>query len=103
MDKLLGGIEFGGTKTICAVGYADGRLIARKNIPTTSIQDTLSLVYDFFDSQDPITALGVGSFGPLNVNEQSKSYGSINNAPKDGWTNVDLNDVFGAIKLTSLT
>jgi fructokinase len=90
MDKLYGGIELGGTKTICAVGHADGQLIAHHSIPTTSVEETLHAVYNFFDGQGSLAALGVGSFGPLNVNRQSENYGSIYNAPKEGWTNVAL-------------
>jgi len=90
MNGLFGGIEFGGTKTICAVGHADGQLVAHKTIPTTSVEETLRAVYNFFDSQGSLVAVGVGSFGPLNVNQQSDDYGSIYNSPKKGWADVAL-------------
>jgi len=91
MDKLFGGIEFGGTKTICAVGRENGDLVVHETIPTTSVEETLRAVCGFFARQSPVTALGVGSFGPLDINEQSLEYGSIRNSPKEGWTNVALN------------
>lgn len=93
MNELYGGIEFGGTKTICAVGDVSGRLFAQATIPTTSVEETLQAVFDFFDERGPIQALGVGSFGPLGVNRHSENYGSIYNAPKSGWKNVRLKDL----------
>ena len=90
MDEMYGGIEFGGTKTICAIGSQEGEITAKVTIPTTTVESTLGAVYDFFKNQSPIKALGIGSFGPLNINSQSEDYGSIYNAPKSGWTNVNL-------------
>lgn len=90
MNQLFGGIELGGTKTICAVGDANGKLAAHETFPTTSVKETFQSIYGFFNSQPSITALGIGSFGPLNIDKHSEDYGSIYNAPKDGWTDVAL-------------
>lgn len=93
MDELYGGIELGGTKTICAVGSLKGQIIAKTTIPTTTVEVTLGAIYDFFENQSSIKALGVGSFGALKINSQSEDYGSIYNAPKVGWTNVKLKNL----------
>ncbi|MFZ1249399.1 MAG: ROK family protein [Candidatus Saccharimonadales bacterium] len=95
MHKIYGGVEIGGTKTICAIGHADGRLLAHKTIPTTSVEETLLAVNRFFEGQAPVAALGVGSFGPLNLHKLSEDYGSIHNSPKPGWTKVDLKTRLG--------
>jgi fructokinase len=90
MQSTCGGIEFGGTKTICATGNADGELFAQVTIPTTTVEETLAAVYDFFAKQGPVTAIGVGAFGPLELRTSSPEYGSIRNTPKEGWANVAL-------------
>lgn len=89
-QKLYGGIEFGGTKTICALGNANGELVAQTTIPTTSVEETLGGVYEFFKLNRPIVSLGVGAFGPLNLDSNFEEYGSIYNAPKIGWTRVGI-------------
>jgi len=66
-QKLYGGVEFGGSKTVCAIGDATGVLTAQTNIPTTSVDETLAAVFEFFAQNVPIVSLGVGSFGPLQL------------------------------------
>lgn len=90
MEELYGGIELGGTKTICAIGTASGELIAQTIIPTTTADETLGAVYHFFELQGLIKALGVGTFGPLNLDATSPLYGTIYNTPKVGWADVAL-------------
>ena len=63
----MGSIEAGGTKWICAVGTSPSRIIAETRIDTTSPAETLGLVLDFFRSQPVIEAVGVASFGPLEL------------------------------------
>ncbi|CAN5674738.1 ROK family protein [soil metagenome] len=88
-EKLFGGIEFGGTKTICAIGDASGSITSQTLIPTTSVSETLAAVAEFFKGR-PVSLVGVGSFGPLNLNDASSEYGYICNTPKQGWSNVNL-------------
>ncbi len=89
-QQLYGAIEFGGTKTICAIGYASGELVAQANFSTTSVDETLGNIYHFFGANEPISALGVGAFGPLNLDIASLDYGAMHNTPKPGWENVNL-------------
>ena len=44
---------------------------------------------DWFKSKD-ITALGIGSFGPVDLNPKSQTYGYITSTPKPGWSNQPL-------------
>jgi fructokinase len=88
--KMYGGIELGGTKTICAIGDANGVISAQMTVPTTSVEQTFSEIFRFFEQSPPIVSLGVGSFGPLQINSSSTEYGSIYNSPKPGWSDVNI-------------
>ena len=57
---MYGGIEAGGTKFICAVSN-EGVIVERVSIPTTTPQETLKQVFDFFDQYE-LEALGIGSY-----------------------------------------
>jgi fructokinase len=83
---MLGGIEAGGTKFVCAVGDETGNIIERVQIPTTVPEETISQVIEFFRGYE-LEAIGVGSFGPIDVNLESPGYGSITSTPKAGWRN----------------
>jgi fructokinase len=93
MYEYFGGIEAGGTKFICAVGNAPDNLRALTQFPTTSPQETIQRVVGFFQEQKrkvPIAALGIGTFGPVDLNPSSDTYGYITSTPKPGWKNIDL-------------
>lgn len=83
---MLGAIEAGGTKFVCAIGTEDGKLMERIEIPTEIPEKTIPLVIEFFRAH-PITALGIGSFGPLDLSKSSDTYGYITATPKPGWIN----------------
>lgn len=89
-EKLYGGIEAGGTKFICAVGSRDGTIVARTEIPTTDVTETLQAVVDFFKQNAAIVSLGIGSFGPVDLNPSSPQFGFITHTPKAGWENTDI-------------
>lgn len=92
-QKLYGGIELGGTKTICAVADANGAISAQITIPTTSVDETFTEIFKFFEQNIPVVSIGVGSFGPVQLNPSLTEYGSIYNSPKPGWTNVNVKDL----------
>jgi fructokinase len=89
MSPLFGGIEAGGTKFICAVGSGPHDLIT-KRIPTTTPEETITRVIDFFREQPSISAVGIGSFGPLDLDHSSPTYGYITTTPKSGWMFTDI-------------
>ncbi|MBO0441409.1 ROK family protein [Candidatus Enterococcus ikei] len=89
-----GSIEAGGTKFVCAVADEELKIIERISLPTKLPETTLEQVFTFFDAYD-LKALGVGSFGPIDVNHKSSTYGYITSTPKPGWRNVNL---LGALK-----
>ncbi|SFB10941.1 fructokinase [Lentibacillus halodurans] len=86
---VFGGIEAGGTKIVCAVGNRSGEITSKKVIPTSAPEETLMEVKAFFSHFD-LEALGVGSFGPVDLNKESDTYGTILNTPKTDWKNFDL-------------
>ncbi|MEO6761703.1 MAG: ROK family protein [Candidatus Saccharimonadales bacterium] len=89
-DRIYGGIEAGGTKFICAVGTSPDNIASHIQIPTTTPTETLDSVISFFKGQSNLAAIGIGSFGPLDLNKDSPSYGHITNTPKPGWSNTDI-------------
>jgi fructokinase len=93
MSPLCGGIEAGGTKFNCAVGSGPRDLVI-KRIPTTTPDETISRVIAFFREQKGISAIGIGSFGPLDLDPSSSTYGYITTTPKPGWASTDLAGAF---------
>jgi len=93
--SLYGGIEAGGTKFVCAVGDAAGQITDECVIKTTVPEETLPQVIDFFKKHKTLTAIGIGSFGPIETNPTAKKYGYILHTPKKAWINCDF---VGAIK-----
>ncbi|WP_121613429.1 ROK family protein [Mesobacillus foraminis] len=90
---MLGAIEAGGTKFVCAVGDENGKVADRIQIPTTIPGETLPKVIDFFKPYS-LDAIGIGSFGPIDVNRESPTYGHIMSTPKPGWKDFSLVQTF---------
>jgi fructokinase len=99
-SHLYGAIEAGGTKFVCAIGDHDGRIIDETRIETRDPTNTLTDVCRYFHAAahrfGDLTAIGVGSFGPLDLNPTSPTFGFITSTPKPGWRHTDL---AGALKL----
>ncbi len=85
----IGGIEAGGTKMVCAVGDEKGELFERVTIPTRQPEETFEEMIRYF-SDKQIEALGIGCFGPVDLNRSSATYGFITSTPKPGWKNTDV-------------
>jgi fructokinase len=86
---VIGGIEAGGTKFICAVGDEHGNVTERIQFPTTTPGETMKQVIDFF-KKFTLKAIGVGSFGPIDINPASPTYGYITTSPKKKWRNFPM-------------
>lgn len=91
---LVGGIEAGGTKFVCAVGAGPGALRAEIRFATTTPAENISECIAFFQEQaaiyGPLTAVGIASFGPVDPNPNSAAFGTITTTPKPGWANTDF-------------
>ncbi len=92
--KLYGGIEAGGTKFICAVATSPTNdPVATLIVDTTTPDETLGRVIGFFKKHD-LKALGIASFGPIDLRRESPTYGYITTTPKRGWENTDVAQLF---------
>lgn len=91
---MLGAIEAGGTKFVLAVGPSPDAITARTQIPTLDPATTLAAAADWFERQGPVTRLGIGSFGPVDLDPSSVSWGRITNTPKSGWADCDIAGYF---------
>jgi fructokinase len=90
-DAAIGSIEAGGTKFVCALGTTSGQIIRSTRILTRGPAETMAEVISFFQNSEPqISAFGIGSFGPVDLNRDSPTYGFITSTPKEGWRNFDL-------------
>lgn len=90
---LLGALEAGGTKIVCAVGNENGEIVEQTSILTQTPAITVPKLLEFFEGKK-IEALGIGCFGPIDVNRDSKTYGYITTTPKLAWQNYDMVGVF---------
>jgi fructokinase len=84
-----GGIEAGGTKFVCGVGTGAGDLDLVE-LPTTTPEETIPGVAEFFAARQPLDAIGIGSFGPIDPNPESPAFGWITSTPKTAWRNFDF-------------
>jgi fructokinase len=85
-----GGIETGGSKWECAVGSGPEQLAATATIPTTTPAETIGAAVAFFEEHGPVLAVGIGSFGPVDRDPSSPTWGYITTTPKPGWAHTDV-------------
>lgn len=93
--QRVGGIEAGGSKFLCATG-SDPQDAEVAEFPTTTPQETIGQVIEFFRVRAPITAIGIASFGPIDPNPESPTFGYITSTPKPGWRNFDFAGAVGS-------
>ncbi|AEJ60759.1 ROK family protein [Spirochaeta thermophila DSM 6578] len=95
---MLGGIEAGGTKWVCALGPSPDRIAEEARFPTTTPKETIARALSFFREMEArhgrLAALGIGSFGPVDVREDSPTWGYITTTPKPGWRDTRVAGVF---------
>ncbi|HOO28843.1 MAG TPA: ROK family protein [Lachnospiraceae bacterium] len=85
----FGALEAGGTKMVCAVGLEDGTILEQVSIPTKTPGETIPHIIEYFKDKE-IASLGIGAFGPVDVNKTSETYGRILDTPKLAWQRYDL-------------
>jgi fructokinase len=95
MLPLIGAVEAGGTKMVCAVGTGPDDLHDEVRFPTSSPDDALAQVIDYFTTWQAehgksIAAIGYGTFGPCDPHPQSPTYGWVTKTPKPGWSDTDV-------------
>ncbi len=104
MTELIGSVEAGGTKMVCAVGTGPDDIRDEVRFPTTAPDECLARVIDYFrtwqaEHGERIAAIGYGTFGPCDPNPDSPTFGWITKTPKPGWSDTDvvgpLREAFG--------
>ena len=93
LHSAYGAIEAGGTKWVCAIGNGPDDMRAETRFPTTTPAETLGRAIAFFQEFQRVgrlNAIGVGCFGPVDLDPSSASYGSITSTPKPGWADTDV-------------
>lgn len=89
------GVELGGTKCVAILARGPGAVLARETLPTTSPGETLGRieqVLEEWQSKHGFGALGIGSFGPLDLDRGSSTYGQITSTPKPGWRGTPVRE-----------
>ncbi len=96
---LFGALEAGGTKMVMAIGNEHGEILEQLSIPTETPDITMIKIIDYFKDKE-IEALGIGSFGPIDLDKGSITYGSITSTPKLAWVNYNIvNELKSALQL----
>ena len=89
----LGALEAGGTKMVCAIGDEKGKIYEQVSIPTESPEETIPQLLAFFQDKE-IEALGIASFGPVELDEAAPDYGCITTTNKAKWRNYNIRNAF---------
>ena len=82
---LIGAVEAGGTKIVCGIGNAAGEVLERVSFPTEQPEKTVGRIIEYFRDKN-VSAIGFGSFGPINIDSSSPQYGYVTTTPKPGWS-----------------
>jgi len=81
----IGAIEGGGTKFVCGIGNEQGVIEDRISFPTEEPEKVMAAIIDYFRNKD-VEAIGIGTFGPIDIDPASKTYGYVTTTPKPGWS-----------------
>jgi fructokinase len=87
------GVELGGTKCVAIVARGPQDIVAMQTVPTTTPEETLGAIGQLLDAWRPehrFSALGIASFGPVDIDASSPAYGSITTTPKPGWRDANV-------------
>ena len=92
-DPIYAGVELGGTKCVAILARGPEDIVERKVVPTIAPEETLGSIEAILREwrlAHHFSALGIASFGPVDLDEQSASYGQIVRTSKPGWSDTDV-------------
>lgn len=99
VQRLIGAIEAGGTKFVLAVAREDGTILREARIATRTPDECFPEMAQFFRAaaaaHGPLASFGVASFGPIDIDPASSTYGTFTTTPKPGWAGARFHDVLG--------
>jgi fructokinase len=90
MGIIYGGVETGGTWVVCAVGTGPDDIVAQETFATGEPGPTLERIAAFFERGPRPEAIGVGSFGPVDLDPASPTWGHVTSTPKPGWAHTPV-------------
>lgn len=98
VPRFFGAIEAGGTKFVVAIGDERGQILAQERFPTSDPGTTIAAAQRCLkrhaEAWGPLAAIGVASFGPVELDKTSARHGSIGRTPKAGWSGTDIAGAF---------
>lgn len=96
---LLAGVELGGTKCVCIVGTGPHDVREQISVPTGEREPTLGRINSVLEGWQqqfgPLEAIGLASFGPLDLRPESPRFGHITSTVKPGWEGTDIRGTLG--------
>ncbi|MGH2896094.1 MAG: ROK family protein, partial [Solirubrobacteraceae bacterium] len=93
MGNIFGGVETGGTWVVCALGNGPDDIVAQETFATGEPGATLDRIVAFFERGPAPAGIGVGSFGPVDLDPQSPTWGCVTSTPKPGWAHTPVASV----------
>ncbi|WP_395622297.1 ROK family protein [Sphingomonas daechungensis] len=86
------GVELGGTKCVCTLAVSPERILRQETVPTATPEETLGAIAEILSewARDGVAALGINSFGPVDLRTGSPTFGFITTTTKPGWSQVDV-------------
>ena len=90
MSPLYGGVETGGTWVVCALGTGPDDIVAQETFATGAPGPTLERIAAFFERGPRAAAIGIGSFGPVDLDPRSPTWGCVTSTPKVGWVHTPV-------------
>ncbi|HET6941303.1 MAG TPA: ROK family protein, partial [Sphingomicrobium sp.] len=86
------GVELGGTKCVSTLAYSPGEILRQETVPTTTADETLGALEDLLKdwAGHGIAALGINSFGPVDLRMESPTFGFITRTTKPDWSDTDI-------------
>ncbi len=88
--KAYGLIEAGGTKFVLGIANGPDAVLETTRIPTAEPEATIAGMLSWFAERGPLDAIGLASFGPIELDPASPEWGHILETPKPGWSGTDL-------------
>jgi fructokinase len=88
MTDLYGGVETGGTWVVCALGTGPDDIADEETFATGEPEPTLARIAEFFERGPRPVAVGIGSFGPVDLDPASPTWGHVTSTPKPGWAHT---------------
>lgn len=90
---IYAGVELGGTKCVAVLARGPQEIVARETVPTTTPEETLGALERIlvgWREQKGFDALGIASFGPVELHPGAPNWGHVITTTKPGWSGADV-------------